>query len=29
LGDCEAALALEHFHSAEKFRTLVLSKLKM
>ena len=29
LGDCEAALALESFEAAEKFRDLVLSKLKM
>ena len=29
LGDCEAALALESFEAAEKFRNLVLDKLKM
>jgi len=29
LGDCDAALALESFPSADKFRLLVLSKLKM
>jgi putative GTP pyrophosphokinase len=29
LADCEAALALESFPAAEKFRALVLSKLKM
>ena len=29
LGDCEAALALESFPAAEKFRAMVLTKLKM
>ena len=29
LGDCEAALALESFESARKFRDLLLNKLKM
>jgi putative GTP pyrophosphokinase len=29
LGDCEAALALESFPAADKFRALVLTKLKM
>jgi len=29
LGDCEAALALEPFEAAKKFRDLVLTKLKM
>ena len=29
LGDCEAALALEPFEAADKFKDLILSKLKM
>ena len=29
LGDCEAALALESFEAAQKFRDLLLNKLKM